>query len=70
MSNGLTAKASTIINYPTSKVWDVLVNPEMISRYVFGTQVATDWKEGSPITIYSQKMWETLLFNLKMFIEK
>jgi uncharacterized protein YndB with AHSA1/START domain len=26
------------------------VDPEMISRYMFGTRVATDWQEGSPIT--------------------
>jgi uncharacterized protein YndB with AHSA1/START domain len=49
MSKGFIAQVSTIINAPISKVWDALVNPEMIKQYMFGTTVISDWKEGSSI---------------------
>ena len=50
MQNDHIAKASTTINAPAAIVWDALVNPETIKRYMFGTNVVSDWKEGSPIT--------------------
>ena len=50
MSNTATAKATTVINAPASKVWDALTEPEQIKQYLFGTQVTTDWHVGSPIT--------------------
>ena len=50
MSNTAIAKATTTINAPASKVWDALTKPEQIKQYLFGTQVTTDWKVGSPIT--------------------
>jgi uncharacterized protein YndB with AHSA1/START domain len=31
-------------------VWQALVNPDAVKQYMFGTQVASDWHEGSPIT--------------------
>jgi len=43
------AKASTTIDAPVAKVWDALVNPALIQQYMFGTQVVSTWKEGSPI---------------------
>lgn len=45
----LIAKASITINAPVAKVWEALVSPAMIKQYMFGTNVVTDWKEGSPI---------------------
>ena len=50
MDTNLIAKASATINAPTDKVWDALVKPEAIKQYMFGTNVVTDWREGSPIT--------------------
>src|SRR5215204_5744439 len=50
MSKTPIAKASATINAPASKVWDALTKPEQIKQYMFGTQVTTDWKVGSPIT--------------------
>ena len=41
--------ASVTINAPTSKVWGALTNPELAKRYLFGTNVITDWKEGAEI---------------------
>lgn len=49
MNKQLIAKASITINAPIAKVWDALVNPEMIKQYMFGTNVVSDWREGSPI---------------------
>jgi uncharacterized protein YndB with AHSA1/START domain len=45
----LIAKVSITIEAPTDEVWKALVDPDMIKRYIFGTQVLTDWEVGSPI---------------------
>jgi uncharacterized protein YndB with AHSA1/START domain len=55
------AKATIIIHAPTSKVWDALTEPRLIKQYMFGTDVTTDWKVGSPITykgIWNGKPYE------------
>lgn len=49
MNGTLIAKATITINAPTSKVWEALTKPELIKQYLFGTEVTTDWKVGSPI---------------------
>jgi len=49
MRNDLTATASTTIRASSAVVWDALVNPESIKKYMFGTNVTTSWREGSPI---------------------
>ena len=49
MQSTLIAKAQITISAPIAKVWDALVNPEMIKQYMFGTNAVSDWKEGSPI---------------------
>jgi len=43
------AKAQTTINTTADKVWDALTNPDLIKKYMFGTTVISDWKEGSKI---------------------
>ena len=43
-------KRSVIINALAADVWKAITDPEMIKKYFFGTNVKTDWKEGSPIT--------------------
>jgi uncharacterized protein YndB with AHSA1/START domain len=50
MNNKYTAEATTTIHAPASKVWDAITNPQLIKQYLFGTDVISDWKEGSPIT--------------------
>ena len=49
MKNTFIAQAHITISAPIAKVWDALVNPEMIKQYMFGTNAVSDWKEGSPI---------------------
>ena len=56
MDKKFTAKATTTINAPVSKVWQALVNPEIIKQYLFNTEVISDWKVGSPITYRGE--WE------------
>jgi uncharacterized protein YndB with AHSA1/START domain len=38
------------INTPAAKVWKGLTDPELVKQYFFGTNLKSDWKEGSPIT--------------------
>jgi uncharacterized protein YndB with AHSA1/START domain len=49
MSRGLIANRSITINAPVTIVWAALISPEMIKKYLFGTDVVSDWKVGSPI---------------------
>ena len=49
MNNGLVANASISINAPSAKVWDAIVTPEIVKRYMFGTEVVSDWEQGGPI---------------------
>lgn len=50
MDHTLTAETSITINAPASEVWMALTTPELIEKYLMGTHVTSDWKEGSPIT--------------------
>jgi uncharacterized protein YndB with AHSA1/START domain len=50
MNKGFLARATTTINATASRVWDALTQPELIKQYLFGTEVTTDWRVGSPIT--------------------
>ena len=47
---GHVATAQCEIDAPPDKVWQALTNPELIKKYMFGSEVKTDWKLGSPIT--------------------
>ena len=49
-TKGLVANAQTSIEASVDKVWEALTNPEMIKKYMFGTTVSSEWKNGSPIT--------------------
>ena len=55
-NNTYVATATTTIDAPASKVWEALTNPDLIKRCLFGTQVTTDWRVGSPITY--EGVWE------------
>jgi uncharacterized protein YndB with AHSA1/START domain len=49
MKQNLTAKVEVVINVPVHRVWESLTDPKTITQYLFGTEVVTDWKAGSPI---------------------
>ena len=56
MNKTYVARTSIAIHAPKSKVWDALTNPQLVKQYLFGTEVTTDWKVGSPITY--KGVWE------------
>ena len=61
MNNTLIAKATITINAPAAKVWEALMDPELIKQYLFGAEVLSDWKAGSPISYkgtYQGKAYE------------
>ena len=43
------ANATIEIDAPPEEVWTALTDPEQIEKYMFGSQVVTDWQPGSPI---------------------
>ena len=49
-TKGLIANAQALIDAPLDKVWDAFTNPATIKKYMFGTTVSSDWKNGSDIT--------------------
>ena len=50
MNKPIVARASVGIHAPIARVWEALVTPETIKRYMFGTTVVSEWKEGGSIT--------------------
>jgi uncharacterized protein YndB with AHSA1/START domain len=49
MTKKLIARSEITIHAPASRVWDALTDPKLIKQYLFGTQVVSDWKVGSPL---------------------
>jgi len=50
MTPAFEASTSIEIDAPAARVWQTLVEPELVARYMHGTQLDTDWSVGSPIT--------------------
>lgn len=44
------SRVHTTISAPTAAVWKSLTNLTTFKKFFFGSDVATDWKVGSPIT--------------------
>lgn len=68
MSKDFVVKSAVQINAPASQVWQALVDPKLIKRYLFDTDVTTDWKVGSPITYTG--VWEGRSYEDKGMILK
>ena len=49
MNTGLIARASVTIPAPAADVWEALVMPAAIKKYMAGATVRSDWIVGSPI---------------------
>ncbi|HUS03512.1 MAG TPA: SRPBCC family protein [Chitinophagaceae bacterium] len=47
--DNLVAKAEININTTVDKVWNALTNEELLKKFMFGSTVISDWKEGSKI---------------------
>jgi len=63
MNKQFIAKQSIVIDAPAGKVWDALVNPEMIRQYMFGTNAVSEWKEGSSIVFRGE--WQGKIYEDK-----
>ena len=46
----LISRSTIVINAPPAKVWEALVSPAALKQYMFGSDVRSDFREGSPIT--------------------
>lgn len=50
------ATSTTTIEAPPGRVWEVITDPAAVKEFMFGAEVQTDWKVGSPITWQGE--WE------------
>ena len=50
MKDALIAETSISVDASPAQVWKALTTPRLIKKYLFGTDVSSDWKEGSTIT--------------------
>ena len=46
----LVSTATVMIHASAAKVWHALITPALIKQYMFGADVAADWKVGGAIT--------------------
>jgi uncharacterized protein YndB with AHSA1/START domain len=49
-TKGLMANAQALIDASIDEVWDALTNPDKIKKYMFGTTVSSNWRQGDDIT--------------------
>ena len=68
MKNDLIAETSVTINASASEVWKTMTSPEQVEKYLMGTHVTTDWKEGSPISYEGE--YQGKKYNDKGIIKK
>jgi uncharacterized protein YndB with AHSA1/START domain len=50
MTIGFEAIKTLTIDARPAKVWQALTDPDQVREYMHGTNLATDWRAGSPIT--------------------
>src|SRR6202045_4130629 len=48
-TKNLIAKSSIQINTTVDEAWKALVNPEIVEKYMLGSQQLSDWQKGSSI---------------------
>jgi uncharacterized protein YndB with AHSA1/START domain len=44
------ATATIEVHAPPERVFDALTNPALVRQYLYGAEIKSDWKVGSPIT--------------------
>ena len=52
----LTLKTDISFEAPIDQVWKGLTDPAIVKQYFFGTDLASDWRVGGPITFSGE--WE------------
>jgi uncharacterized protein YndB with AHSA1/START domain len=63
MKKTYTARQSIVIRAPAAKAWEALTRPELVKRYLFGTQMTADWRVGGAVTYRGQ--WQGRLYEDK-----
>lgn len=56
MQNNFVVKSFVIIHATPGKIWDLLINPEKIKLYLYGSNVHTDWNAGSEILFIRDRL--------------
>jgi uncharacterized protein YndB with AHSA1/START domain len=56
MENHYKITCATTFNATLEEVWNVLTNPDMVKKYLFGTTLVTNWQIGEPIVFKGE--WE------------
>ena len=54
MQETFTARQSIAIRSPAARVWEALTRPELVKRYLFGTEMTADWRVGGALTYRGQ----------------
>lgn len=49
MSKPMIIKEEVLFKATMEQVWELIINPEMTKQYMFGCEVLSDWKVGSPV---------------------
>jgi uncharacterized protein YndB with AHSA1/START domain len=49
MKRELIVRKTIKLNASVSEVWEALTNPEITKKYMFGSEVVSDWKVGSSL---------------------
>ncbi len=52
--------STVFINASAQKVWEALTQPELVKMWQYGSDLLTDWKEGSEIKFTTE--WEGNIF--------
>jgi len=68
MKKTYTVKTSISIDAAPEKVWKALTDPKLVKKYLFGADLKTTWKEGSPI-VYTGE-WEGKPYEEKGIVKK
>ncbi len=54
MNQDLSQSHSIEISAPIATVWKALITPEIIAKYLHGTETITDWKVGNKVTFQGE----------------
>ncbi|HNP47711.1 MAG TPA: SRPBCC domain-containing protein [Bacteroidia bacterium] len=68
MKKNFTTKLSIRLHAAPAYVWEALTNPLLIEKYLFATDVHTDWREGNSISLSGE--YEGKIFNDQGVLQK
>ncbi len=69
-SSNLKVKGEIVINTSLDRLWDVLTNPSEIKKYLYGSNLETDWKVGSPMYFRRSRLHPNAPLSEKLIVDK